>query len=64
MSERKPSKIDKVKWALYRTVTEATSEKLAKRKWVVYGAVALSTVVLFACDGGNGVPKYPRAAGD
>ena len=64
MSERKPSKIDKVKWALYRTVTEAKPEKLAKAKWVVYGAVALSTVLLVACDGGNNPPKYPRAAGD
>jgi hypothetical protein len=64
MSERKPSKIDKVKWALYRTATEVKPEKLATTKWVVYGAVALSTVLLFACEGGGHTPKYPRAAGD
>ena len=64
MSERKLSNIDKVKWALYRTVTEAKPEKRAKAKWVVYGAVALSTVLLVACDCGNNSPKFPRAAGD
>jgi hypothetical protein len=63
MSERKQSKIDKVKWALYRTVTEAKPEKLAKAKWVVYGAVALSSVLVFAADGPQ-YPKWPRALGD
>ncbi len=63
MSERKPSKIDKVKWALYRTVTDARPEKLGKAKWVVYGAVALSTALVFATDT-PGYPKVPRNLGD
>jgi hypothetical protein len=62
MSERKPSKIDKVKWALYRTVAEAKPEKLAKAKWVIYTAVGISSVVFFGCDKPS--PKYPPAAGD
>ena len=63
MSERKPSKIDKVKWALYRTVTEATPTKMSKAKWVVYGAVAVSSFVLFAADPPQ-YPKIPRNLGD
>jgi hypothetical protein len=63
MSERKPSKIDKVKWALYRTVAEAKPEKLAKAKWVVYGAVGISSLVLFACEGPSH-PKIPINLGD
>jgi len=62
MSERKPSKIDKVKWALYRTVTEVKPEKLAKAKWVVYSAAAVSSVLLFAAD--PTYPKFPKALGD
>jgi len=62
MSERKPSKGDKVKWALYRTVSEATPQKLAKAQWVVYGAVAVSSVLLFAAD--PTYPKWPRGFGN
>lgn len=54
------TKIDKVKWTLYRIV-EPTPKKLAKAKWVVFGAAALSTVLMFA---GKPSPKYPRAQGD
>lgn len=61
-SEMKPKKIDKVKWALYRTVSEAKPERLAKAQWVLYGAVALSTVLMVA--GGPTYPKYPRNYGD
>ena len=53
MSERKPSKIDKVK----------SAEKLAKAKWVVHRTVAVSSVVVFAADGPQ-YPKWPRNFGD
>jgi hypothetical protein len=61
----KSEKIDKVKWALYRTVGEAKPEKLGKARWVLYGAVGISSLLLFGCDGGGtDLPKYPRAFGD
>jgi hypothetical protein len=63
VSDRKPSNIDKVKWALYRTATAVRPEKLAKAKWVVYSAVAISSVILFACDAPT-YPKVPRNQGD
>jgi hypothetical protein len=63
MSERKPSKIDNVKWALHRAVVEAKPERLAKAKWVIYGAVGLSTLLLFGCDTPE-YPKLPKALGD
>jgi hypothetical protein len=63
MSERKPSKIDKVKWALYRTVTEPTPEKLKRATWVIHAAVGITSLVLFAADPPN-YPKLPKALGD
>jgi hypothetical protein len=65
MSERKPSKIDKTKWALYRMVAGVKPEKLTKAKWVVYGAVAVSSLLLFAADPtGPEYPKVPKSYGD
>jgi hypothetical protein len=63
MSERKPSKIDNVKWALYRTVADVKPAKLAKAKWVVYGAAAVTSMLLFAADTPN-YPKWPKSLGD
>jgi len=55
MSDRKPSTIDKVKWALYRTAAEPR-----KATWAIYGAVGISTLLLFGGDS----PKWPKNAGD
>ena len=55
MSERKPGTIDKVKWALYRTAAEPR-----KATWAIYGAVGISTLLLFGGDS----PKWPKNAGD
>lgn len=49
------TKIDKVKWALYRTVTAPPAQR-EKAKWVLYGSVAPSTPLV--------LPKYPRHLGD
>jgi hypothetical protein len=57
----KPKTLDKVKYALYRTM-DAAPKKLGKAKWVVYGAVAVTTTLMFA-DTPTG-PKVPRYLGD
>jgi hypothetical protein len=57
----KPKTLDKVKYALYRTIDTAPT-KLAKAKWIVYGAVAVTTTLMFA-DIPTG-PKVPRYLGD
>ena len=57
------STLNKVNWVLHRAVAEAKPEKLAKAKWVLYGAVAISSVLLFGCDGPQ-YPKIPRNLGD
>ena len=55
MSERKPGTIDKVKLALYRTAAGPR-----KATWVIYGAVGISTLLLF----GGDAPKWPKGTGD
>jgi hypothetical protein len=57
----KPKTLDKVKYALYRTIDTAPT-KLAKAKWIVYGAVAVTTTLMFA-DTPN-YPKVPKGLGD
>jgi hypothetical protein len=57
----KPKTLDKVKYALYRTIDTAPT-KLAKAKWIVYGAVAIATTLMFA--EGPSEPKIPRNLGD
>jgi hypothetical protein len=57
----KPKTLDKVKYALYRTMDTAPT-KLPKAKWIVYGAVAVTTTLMFA--DGPQYPKYPRGLGD
>jgi hypothetical protein len=54
------TKLDKLKSALYHV----PPDKVAKAKWVVYAAVGISTLLMFGCEGGGDVPKFPRAAGD
>jgi hypothetical protein len=56
-----PTTLDKVKYALYRTMDTAP-RKLAKAKWIVYGAVAVTTTLMFA--DGPTAPKIPRYLGD
>jgi hypothetical protein len=56
MSDRKPSTIEKVKSALVRTAAEPR-----KATWIIYGAVGISTLLLF---GGDAVPKWPKGTGD
>jgi hypothetical protein len=57
----KPKALDKVKYALYRTIDTAPT-KLAKSKWIIYGAVALTTTLIFADP--PEYPKVPRNLGD
>jgi hypothetical protein len=57
----KPNTLDKLKYALYRTMNTAPA-KLAKAKWIVYGAVAICTTVMFADGPSN--PKVPKYLGD
>ena len=61
-NENKPTRIDNVKWALYRAITP-TPERIQKTKWVIYGAAALGTVLMFAAEPPN-QPKIPLRAGD
>jgi hypothetical protein len=58
MSERKPGAIDKVKCALYRTAAEPR-----KATWAIYGAVGISTLLLFGATQLD-APKWPRNVGD
>ena len=60
----KPSMMDKVNWVLHRAVEEAKPGKIGKAKWALYGAVGVSSLLLLGCDGGNDIPKWPRAFGD
>ncbi len=55
MSERKPGTIDKVKYAMYRTAAQPR-----KATWIIYGAVGISTLLLF----GGDAPKWPKGTGD
>jgi hypothetical protein len=57
----KPKMLDKVRYALYRTIDTAPT-KLAKAKWIVYGAVAVTTTLMFA--DGPDYPKIPKGYGD
>ena len=56
MSERKPSTIDKVTWALHRTAAHPR-----KATWAIHGAAGIiSTLLLFGGDS----PKWPINTGD
>jgi hypothetical protein len=53
--------LDKVKYALYSAVDSAPT-KFAKAKWIVYGAVAVTTTLMFANLADT--PKTPKYLGD